>query len=125
MSFCTVINCMDGRTQLPVIEFLRQRYSVDYVDSVTEPAPVKILAEQADQGLLDSICRRLDVSVDKHSSKTIAIVAHHDCAGNPVAKDVQLGQLDAAVGYIAERYPEASVIGLWVDKTWMAQEVSQ
>ncbi len=39
MSFCTAINCMDGRTQLPVIEFLKNKLSVEYVDTVTEPGP--------------------------------------------------------------------------------------
>ena len=123
MSFCTVINCMDGRTQLPVIEFLKQRFGVDYVDSVTEPAPIKILAEQTSPRLLDSICRRLDVSMDKHGSRAIAIVAHHDCGGNPLGKDEQLVQLDAAIGYVAERYPEAEIIGLWVDENWQVADV--
>ncbi|MHC5086790.1 MAG: carbonic anhydrase, partial [Planctomycetota bacterium] len=26
MSFCTAINCMDGRVQLPVIPFLQNRF---------------------------------------------------------------------------------------------------
>jgi len=34
MSYCTVINCMDGRVQLPVIKYLKERFDVDYVDSI-------------------------------------------------------------------------------------------
>ena len=45
MSFCTVVNCMDGRVQLPVIRYLQDRIEVLYVDSVTEPGPVRSLAE--------------------------------------------------------------------------------
>lgn len=35
MSFYTVINCMDGRTQLSENEFLRNKFGVDYVDTIT------------------------------------------------------------------------------------------
>ncbi|MHA1252503.1 MAG: carbonic anhydrase, partial [Candidatus Helarchaeota archaeon] len=28
MKFCTVINCMDGRVQIPVINYLRKRFNV-------------------------------------------------------------------------------------------------
>ncbi len=46
MSFCTTINCMDGRVQLPVIKYLQKHFNVDYVDSITEPGPNLILAKQ-------------------------------------------------------------------------------
>ena len=39
MSFCTVVNCMDGRVQLPVIRYLQERFEVPYVDSITEVGP--------------------------------------------------------------------------------------
>lgn len=55
MSFCTAINCMDGRVQLPVINFLMRRFSVEYVDSVTDAGPVKILAEHTDRVTIDLI----------------------------------------------------------------------
>ncbi|MGI9568583.1 MAG: carbonic anhydrase, partial [Desulfobulbia bacterium] len=34
MRFCSVISCMDGRVQLPVIRYLQKRFNVDYVDSI-------------------------------------------------------------------------------------------
>lgn len=37
MKFATAINCIDGRTQLPVIEWARKKYGVDYVDMITKP----------------------------------------------------------------------------------------
>ncbi|HOP76783.1 MAG TPA: hypothetical protein PLD05_04790 [Thermogutta sp.] len=39
MSFATVVNCMDGRTQGPVISYLKERFGVDYVDNSTEAGP--------------------------------------------------------------------------------------
>ena len=53
MSFCTAINCMDGRTQLPVIEFLKDKFGVEFVDTITEPGPVRILADQPDSAQAD------------------------------------------------------------------------
>ena len=43
--FATAINCMDGRTQLPTINWAMKELNVDYVDSITEAGPDKILAE--------------------------------------------------------------------------------
>jgi hypothetical protein len=37
--FAAAINCMDGRAQLPVIEWLKRECGVDYVDTITEPGP--------------------------------------------------------------------------------------
>ena len=34
--FCTVINYIDGRVQLPVIRYLQKRFDAEYVDSITE-----------------------------------------------------------------------------------------
>ena len=92
MNFATAINCMDGRVQLPVIKWISEKYGVDYVDMVTEAGPVKILADNGDAVLQESIRKRVEISVNKHGSKIVAIVAHFDCAGNPVEKDIQIGQ---------------------------------
>jgi len=43
--FAAAINCVDGRTQIPVMEWMKKNCRVDYVDMVTEPGPVKILKE--------------------------------------------------------------------------------
>jgi hypothetical protein len=43
-SFATAINCMDGRTQIPVTDYVRKKYKVEYVDMITEPGPIKVLA---------------------------------------------------------------------------------
>ncbi|APF20807.1 hypothetical protein Calab_1082 [Caldithrix abyssi DSM 13497] len=123
MRFCTVINCMDGRVQLPVIQYLQNRFNCEYVDVISEPGPNRILAEQTDSTLIASILSRLTISVDKHQSRQIAVVGHHDCAGNPVSKETQLEHLHKAVQFIARRYPEHTVIGLWVDENWRVEEV--
>lgn len=121
--FATVINCMDGRVQLPVNEWLRKKCGVDYVDTITEPGPNKILAENRDNELLESIKRRLTISVEKHGSKIIAIVGHHDCAGNPVAKEKQIAQITFAIETIKSWGYKVELRGLWVDENWSVNEV--
>jgi hypothetical protein len=67
-SFATAINCMDGRTQIPVIDYIRKKYKVDYVDMITEPGPIRILAENTDKPTIESIKRRVAISTEKHIS---------------------------------------------------------
>jgi hypothetical protein len=53
--FITVINCMDGRVQLPVNNWLRKRFNANFVDTITEPGPNRILATNRPKFLVDSI----------------------------------------------------------------------
>ena len=121
--FCTAINCMDGRTQLPVNTYLREKLGVEFVDTVTEPGPVRILAEEPESELTQSILNRVDISTGKHGSGCIAMVAHVDCAGNPVSDETQMGQLDVAVSFLKSRYPNVQVLGLWVGDSWTVSEI--
>ena len=45
MKFCTAVNCMDGRVQLPVISYMMDRFGADCVDVISEPGPNRIIAE--------------------------------------------------------------------------------
>ena len=114
---------MDGRTQLPANEYLREKYHVDYVDTITEAGPVRILAEDQYSFSAESIRKRIDISINKHKSKTIALVAHYECAGNPVDKARQLEQLKTAVKRLKEKYPGIEITGLWIDSVWKVEQV--
>ena len=35
--FATSISCMDGRIQIPISQWIKENYSVDFVDTITEP----------------------------------------------------------------------------------------
>ncbi|MBN1860391.1 MAG: hypothetical protein JW840_02895 [Candidatus Thermoplasmatota archaeon] len=121
--FVTAVNCMDGRVQLPVIEWMKNHYAVDYVDMITEPGPIKILAENTPRVLIDSLRSRVKVSVGKHASTCIAVVGHIDCAGNPVGKETQIEQITASVKRIQDWKLPTPVIGLWVDEQWTVERV--
>lgn len=122
--FCTAINCMDGRVQLPVMTYLCRRFDAECVDSITEPGPNRILAERDDAAAVQSILGRLKISVNEHSTAGIALVGHHDCCGNPAEKEEQLRHLAAAVRFLRGRYQDIPVIALWVDENWDVHEIA-
>lgn len=120
-TFATAINCMDGRVQDPVTAWLKGRFQVDYVDAITEPGPDKLLSEQQ-PGACESIKRRVMISVNAHGSRVIAIVSHHDCAGNPVSKEEHLSQLTKCIDLIlAWGLKEKQILGLWVNDAWQVE----
>ena len=119
-TFATTINCMDGRTQLPVNEFIKSNYHVDFVDTITEAGPDKILADNTDATTIESIKKRVLVSTEKHGSKKIIIVAHYDCAGNPVDKETHLKHLQEARNTINSwgLLTDIQIVTVWVDENW-------
>ncbi len=122
-SFGTAINCMDGRVQLPVIEYLKNRFNVTYIDMITEPGPNKLLAEQTNPDLLQRLYEKINISVNVHESQMIAVVGHHDCAGNPAPVETQYFQLQQSVENLKLRYPNVGIIPLWVNEHWDVQEI--
>jgi hypothetical protein len=120
-SFATAINCMDGRTQLPVNQYMKDTCGVDHVDTITEPGPDGILCDQKDATLIESIRKRVEISVRKHGSKNVAIVAHHDCAGNPVDLRTHLDQIERAVELIHGWGLGCDVVALWLGEDFKVQ----
>ena len=123
MKFCTVINCMDGRIQLPVINYLKKRFKVDYVDSITEAGPNSVLSQQKNNLLVESIIKRLKISVENHSSVGIAIVGHFDCAGNPADYKTQIYQIRKSMNFIKKEFNKIEIVGLWVNGNWEVQDI--
>jgi len=121
--FVTAINCMDGRVQLPVIDWMKKEYTADFVDMITEPGPNRILAENIPNTLVDSLKKRTMISVVKHASTCIAIIGHFDCAGNPVEKKIQIEQIKTSMKRIRSWGFEVLVIGLWVDDDWAVHKI--
>jgi hypothetical protein len=109
---------MDGRIQGPILDYLKDSFNVKYVDTITEPGPCKIIAENKDINAIDSILRRVKISVEIHKSNLIAISGHYDCAGNPCEAEVQKEQIRQSITYLKNLYPNVEVIGLWVDGNW-------
>ena len=123
MKFCTAINCIDGRVQLPVIQYLQKRFDAEYVDSITEPGPNKILAEGTDAALVQNILHQLRISVEKHSSVGLAVAGHYDCAANTVGREEQTVQTQNAIQFLRQHHPALLILGLWVVEHWAVHEV--
>ena len=115
MSFYTAINCMDGRIQEPVANYIKKKYNVLFVDMITGAGPVRILSNKKTENL-EPIISCIDISLKKHKSKGIAIIAHSDCAGNPIPDEEQKESLQKSVTFLTNKYINISVCGLWVDK---------
>lgn len=118
--FCTAVNCIDGRAQIPVIEYMKNRFGADYVDCITAPGANLVLSS----GEAGDILRAVQISVEKHNSAAIAVAGHHDCAANPSPEDKQAVHTKKAVKAVKAAHPRAEVIGLWVDENWEVSEVA-
>jgi carbonic anhydrase len=120
--FATAINCIDGRAQQPVADWLKLNQHVRYVDAITEPGVDKVLAEGSPEQI-EAIRRKVLISVNAHGSRAIAVAGHHDCAGNPVSKEEHLEHIRQSVETIAAWGLPVQVIGLWVNELFWIEEV--
>jgi hypothetical protein len=115
--FGTVLNCMDGRTQISVTKWIKENYNVDYVDLITEPGIDKVLSKDCwseNERLRKSVL----ISVNAHKSNVVAVVGHYDCAANPVCYEKHLEDIEASVSRVKSWDLPVTVIGLWVDEFW-------
>ncbi|MDG6225449.1 MAG: hypothetical protein QCI82_08040 [Candidatus Thermoplasmatota archaeon] len=120
--FVTAINCMDGRVQLPVNEYMRSEFGADYVDTITDPGPDRILC-MCGGGDLEHIKERVGISVQKHGSKVVAVVGHHDCAGYPCSAEEHHRSVLAGCESILSWGLDVRVIGLWLGEDWKVQRI--
>lgn len=120
--FAAVINCMDGRVQDPVNAWMKDHTGATYIDVITEAGPDRIMASTATASRL--ILKRILVSRDKHQSKHLALVAHHDCAGNPVSKEQHIAQLMQAAKILATWNLGMTIFMLWVNENWQVELIS-
>jgi hypothetical protein len=122
----TVINCIDGRVQYPVMDFLKKNYNMAYFDALTEAGPLKILTERTDKCRLFSLKEQISTSLEENGSRFIAIVGHHDCKDNPEERDVQEKQIDQVLNYLRKAYGEKiTYVGLYVNDRWEVEELKR
>lgn len=114
-TFGTALNCIDGRTQIPVIEWMKKNACVDYVDMITEPGMVRVLS-QDNWNVLDRLAVSVNISIEAHHSKIVAVVGHYDCAANPVDIEQHYKDIIMATNVVKSWAFPVTVIGLWVDE---------
>ena len=118
--FATSVSCMDGRIQIPLTNWIKENFSVDYVDIITEPGIDKLVADNTD---LESIKTKVGISINKHESELIVVSGHYDCAGNPVSNEEHITQIKKGIEVISSWNLGVKVVGVWVDDTWKINTV--
>ena len=118
--FATSVSCMDGRIQIPLTNWIKENFSVDYVDTITEPGIDKQVADNTD---LESIKTKVGISINKHESELIVVSGHYDCAGNPVSNEEHITQIKKGMEVISSWNLGVKVVGVWVDDTWKINTV--
>ena len=118
--FATSVSCMDGRIQIPLTNWIKKNFSVDYVDIITEPGIDKLVADNTD---LESIKIKVGISINKHESELIVVSGHYDCAGNPVSNEEHITQIKKGIEVISSWNLGVKVVGVWVDDTWKINTV--
>src|SRR3989344_4425383 len=117
-TFFTSVGCMDGRVQDPVAELGRQKFGVQFADTITEAGLVgKLAADEIDPDLKESLRFKIaDVSAGKHHSKGIIVHGHQECAGNPVPDENHKLQIKKAAEFVRLLVPNVPVIPVFVIK---------
>ena len=116
----TCLNCMDGRVQLPVLQWIKDNYRVDFVDVITEAGMDEVLSNQED---VREILRSITISVNINKSTRLFVVGHYDCRGNPVEENIHHQEISSAVKRLKEHWPALEIVGLWVNKNWAVEKV--
>ena len=114
-TFATAINCMDGRVQAPVADWIKIHQHVQYVDMITEAGADGLMA-RGTQAQVDSIKQRVLISINTHHSTFVAIAGHSGCAGNPVDEPSHIADIKAALAVVASWQLPIQMVGLWVNE---------
>jgi len=118
--FATSVSCIDGRIQIPLTKWIKENYSVDYVDTITEPGVDKTITENS---VFESIKTKVSISINAHKSELIVLSGHYDCAANQVSNEEHIELIKKGIGVISSWNLGAKVIGVWVDDSWNVNTV--
>ena len=121
--FGTALNCIDGRTQIPIMKWLKENFDVDYVDLITEPGIDKVLS-QDQWPETDRLRDKVIISINAHNSNVVAVVGHFDCAANPVSDLKHFCDIAASTRVVESWGLPIKVVGLWVDESFFVHVIS-
>ena len=130
--FITALNCMDGRTIEPIIQYFKNKLNIKdlYVDMITEPGMDKFLK---DKDNLKNLKMKVKISLINHFSNYIVVAGHYDCAGNPVSYDQHKEDIIESVYEVYYllvnelsqdlKDRKITIIGVYVNDSWKIEEV--
>ncbi len=130
-TFFTSVGCMDGRSECAVAKWGREKFNVKFADAITEAGLAGLLAkDNVDKYLLESLKKKVLISIEKHHSKNIVVSGHEDCAGNPVEDNEHKKDVLKAVKVIQSFVSEGTkIIPVFVKRSssasskWIVEEM--
>ncbi len=120
-NFGTAINCIDGRVQGPVADWVKLHGHVRYVDMITEPGVDKELS-QGKKEIVYALYEKIRITVEKHQSRIIVIAGHFDCAANPVSFKEHAEQIKKSANFVSSWKMGVRVVGLYINE-WNSADV--
>ena len=111
---------MDGRVQEPLREWMKAKYNVRYIDTITRPGIDKIIHDNRDT---DTIREMAAISINAHHASVIVISGHHQCAGNPVSKEEHIRHVKNSVQIVQSWNLGVQVAGVWVNEEWKVEQI--
>lgn len=127
-TFFTAVGCMDGRVQGPVLTFGQAQLGAKYADTITEAGLVGLVAKRnVKKSLLNSLKKKILISIEKHHSKGIIVHGHQECAGNPVEDEQHKKDVLKAAKTIGALVPnDTQIIPVFVKRDgqdWTIEEL--
>ncbi|MCX7871014.1 MAG: hypothetical protein N2485_05525 [bacterium] len=132
MKFITALNCMDGRTIEPILNYFKTKLNIDnlYVDMITEPGIDKFLTNIEN---IEKLETKIRISLVNHDSNYVIIAGHYDCAGNPVDYEQHRNDIINSVynlynfliskNFFNKNDKRITLIGIYVNEKWNIEEI--
>jgi len=115
------LNCIDGRVQIPAIDWIKDQYALDCVDMITEPGMDGLLSDN--DGPIDAVIRKIEFCIEKNNISMIFIVGHYDCKGNPVSELIHKEQICRAAERLKSKFSNIEIIRLWINEQWTVEKL--
>jgi len=115
------LNCIDGRVQLPSIQWIKRKFKVDNVDVITEPGMDGLLADPSNS--IEAIIQKIQISIRINKASFIFVAGHYDCRGNPVNESIHRKQILLSTKRLEKKFEKMDVIGIWINKEWQSEQL--
>lgn len=126
-TYGTVIGCIDGKVQEARAAFVRQKFGVEYVDTINRPGMAGKIVGPGAPEFLQALKEDIEVSLNGHQSKGLAVSGHQKCLGNPVPDEQQREEIRTSAVIIKDliggRVPVIPIFVVKGHNGWEVEEL--